>query len=355
VLDSSETSCIIPVADVGSSGDVNVIWRQGHSFWSRAPVIVKMRDDSLLFRYIDTTSFQLADVGIANNLQYHDDTVFFVYEFGLDDDAYIKLIKMIDSYEDRELLSFFYGSYPCITYNSDYYGNLSDYAVLYIDINKYIKVAKYDFWWQEWIVRKSQEVVSDYICIDNIAPPTGFSYLFLNNSSMFHGFTYGIDWFSDYYNPEGYDIVLDTVPNNPIYPSIAYKQFRFHVVDYIWMEQTDTCYNIYHKRDDKYDPLGIEGVQQNGTKLEGYPNPFKDKVTINFTVNDFSEPAKLEIYNSLGMLVQKLSPSESTNGTYSFEWDGVINNGDYVQPGIYVVVCSTKKQKLVGKIFYLGK
>ncbi len=68
----------------------------------------------------------------------------------------------------------------------------------------------------------------------------------------------------------------------------------------------------------------------------GYPNPFRDAITIPFTVNDQSS-VEFIIYNAMGSRVLRLIKNSLTPGTHHLHWSGEDEQGMPVAPGLYLI------------------
>ncbi|PLX25908.1 MAG: hypothetical protein C0599_00055, partial [Salinivirgaceae bacterium] len=181
----------------------------------------------------------------------------------------------------------------------------------------------------------SSEYPVDYLCVDDVILPVGFSFLFKRRDTLFHAFY-------DDYNLE----IRDTVPGNPLHPSIAYLKFSEDYIDYLWMEDKDTIYEIYYKRDAKHDDIGaIDPDPEDGIQLTGYPNPFKENLNIQVSSLSWNGIPDVSIYNLKSQKVKTLSPNSISDGIYNYQWNGTSENGLKLNPGIYFIVCTDGKQK----------
>ncbi len=68
--------------------------------------------------------------------------------------------------------------------------------------------------------------------------------------------------------------------------------------------------------------------------LQNYPNPFNPSTVIRFRLPAAAD-AKLTIYNVLGQTVRVLFNGNLSAGEHSYEWNGLNENGESVQSGIY--------------------
>ncbi|MBU1613624.1 T9SS type A sorting domain-containing protein, partial [Patescibacteria group bacterium] len=85
-----------------------------------------------------------------------------------------------------------------------------------------------------------------------------------------------------------------------------------------------------------------------------YPNPFNSKTTISFEVfNDIKTMAVVNIYNTLGQLVYQSTLLINGNGQYQVVWDATMQNGEYVESGLYIFTITIGDAILSGKMTYL--
>jgi len=195
-------------------------------------------------------------------------------------------------------------------------------------------------------VRQLSATPTDYICIDDILPPIGYSFLFKQNGDLFHGFSSGAEswWY----------FVLDTIQNNPIFPSIAYKSFSSEHVDYVWMQNNGSHFDIFYRRSDKFKYLGIEDVEIGKEfKITGYPNPFTEKITIDITTENQKDEPIIKIYNTNSQLIKTLIIKQYSATRYSFVWDGTDQNNAQISPGTYIIVCTVGNIRTTRKILHV--
>ena len=80
-----------------------------------------------------------------------------------------------------------------------------------------------------------------------------------------------------------------------------------------------------------------------------YPNPFRPRENHSRIVFDnVAEDAVISIFNRGGKLVMALSGDRLVGGRA--EWDGTMNNGKLVAPGVYQYVVRTKSKVKKGKL-----
>ena len=343
----SDTSLIneLPVADIDSSGNLNVLWIQHNNNFTKSLIYACVNGDSLLDRKQITTKNDINDIAIANHLQYYTNDLFFAIQFTQDS---LQFLKTTDNMVTFDTIYSAIGSQPCITYNSSYpenYLSESLFRFLFIDQNSQLTEIEADQWNNIYQKQISTDTV-DYVCIDDVAPPIGYSFLFKSNGNLYHGFSYGAEW--------NWSTILDTITNTTLHPSIAYKHFNPGYVDFIWMEDNGNGYNIFYKRDTKYTWVGIKDYEEGkGFSITGYPNPFSEKLSINVSVENQKEIPIIEIYNLKFQLVNTLKVNHSSAKEFSYEWDATNKNGKKVTQGTYFILCSVGKIRTARKVVYI--
>ncbi len=78
---------------------------------------------------------------------------------------------------------------------------------------------------------------------------------------------------------------------------------------------------------------------------QNYPNPFKDKTTIEFSLPSAMH-ARLTVYNVMGQKVKVLLDEIGTPGINRIEWDARNENGVRADPGIYFYRLETEKTEI---------
>jgi len=78
------------------------------------------------------------------------------------------------------------------------------------------------------------------------------------------------------------------------------------------------------------------------TSMNVYPNPFRDEVKVDFSVNLFDTPvnARLEVFNINGSLVSSTESKvllSQGNTPNQLTWDGRTASGTVVPPGVYLI------------------
>jgi hypothetical protein len=346
--------CRLPVSDVDSAGKVNVFWIRTNDSVSKSLLYAAIIGDSISETKTVMTRNDITNVAMANHLQNCDNTLFFAV---CTDPDSVRFFVSTDNMNTYNSIYADEGSQPCISYNSyeqDWEPDLVRF--LYISPSTYpssglIEIAgtaSEDSGFYYFDERTLQDGIVDYVCIDDLAPPIGYSYLFMKNGILYHGWSYFPD--------TRQSTIMGSVTTNPLNPSIDYKAFNFYFVDYIWMEHNGTSYNIFYRRDAKH--MWIDAVDNERGKnftITGSPNPFSSLLAINVTVKDQKTIPEIQIYNSKSHMINSPEGKFSSPGTYSFSWDGTDQSGNKVASGVYLILCMAGDQRTARKVVYICK
>lgn len=85
--------------------------------------------------------------------------------------------------------------------------------------------------------------------------------------------------------------------------------------------------------------------------LSCYPNPFKDKVLINYKFSSATSP-RFDIYNIKGQHIKAFQCNRGFSGC--IVWDGINDSGINVTPGVYYVRLLSDKGVYTSKLLYLN-
>ncbi|HSL88172.1 MAG TPA: T9SS type A sorting domain-containing protein, partial [Ignavibacteriaceae bacterium] len=83
--------------------------------------------------------------------------------------------------------------------------------------------------------------------------------------------------------------------------------------------------------------------------IGNYPNPFNPSTTISFMLPQ-REFIEINVYNSLGELINKLAYREFESGENKISWQGTDRNGEPVSSGIYFYKIKSTEKMLTGKM-----
>ncbi len=92
--------------------------------------------------------------------------------------------------------------------------------------------------------------------------------------------------------------------------------------------------------------------QRQNLKVNIYPNPFHQKVRINFETNG-SKRTLLKIYTMQGKLINTLIDENKLPGKYEIIWNGKDNNGKEVSSGLYLVRLQSGRNILTRSVQYI--
>jgi hypothetical protein len=338
----------LPVCDSDFSGKINVFWLKYLECSDQSLVYACLDEDTLSHRKTVITKENINDIAIANHLQNFNDHLLFSMQFSEDS---ILFFMSTDNMESMDTIYRSKGSQPCISFNSlspwSYFDDDNSVRLLYIDESKQLVEVEYFAEYNltnDYIISPDP---TDYVCIDDIAPPLGYSFLFMQNGNLYHGFSYGtIFW------PANYIIILDTISSNPVNPSIAYKNFNPLFVDYIWTESNDNGFDIFYKRDEKHEYIGaIDDNFDKGFTLTGYPNPFNSQLNISVTVHNGSNIPVIEIYDLNSRRVAVLKQLDSIGNEYIFTWDAKSKN---LPTGLYLIKCIVGYRAIAKKVIFMN-
>ena len=100
--------------------------------------------------------------------------------------------------------------------------------------------------------------------------------------------------------------------------------------------------------------VGIEEVTKTHAgvmTLQPYPNPFRDRVEIQYTLPSNTQQVQFKIFDATGRLVRNLLlPTAYSLVPTVISWDGQDASGTQVASGIYFVQMETENQRAVKKV-----
>ena len=342
-LNDTTGSCTLPVADVDSSGNLNVFWIQENSEDGKDLVYCRVNDDTISDRKTIATKDDIFDIAMANHLQYVNDDVFFALHFNEDSMQFFWSEDLMATFDT---ILFTQGSQPNITFNSIFEDDEDYHYVrfLYRDID--LNLMEYESGtndYQNGYIEDIDINNVDYVCTDDLIPAIGYSYLYIQDYILYHNFSYG-PWHNQYN--------MEIISGSDIsYPNIAYKHFNPLFVDFIWLEIDGS---IYYMRDEKHIWMpGYNEIQEGkGFSISGNPNPFSKNIAINVIVFEEGLIPHIEIFNINGRILKTLEVIGSNPEEYFYSWDGTNNQGINVESGIYLVVCTVGKNREAYKVMY---
>ena len=167
------------------------------------------------------------------------------------------------------------------------------------------------------------------------------------NEQLHRGFSFGT-------SIQDYSVLESITPEVKIrHPSIAYKEFSFEFVDFIWMDGEYPEYKILYFRDEKLTGLNIEDNESDkGFSITGFPNPFSDILDIRVNVFSGNDEPIIQIYDPDSRLIKVLSSVSNSNFTFEYSWNGTNNSGEQVSDGLYIISCTIGQRKTARKVVY---
>jgi len=332
-----------PIADIDSLGALNIFWQQENMNITSSLIYTKLLDGIQLERTMICTKNEINDYAIANNLQYMTNDLFFGVEFNQDSVAFFRSTDGMISYDTVYVAA---GTQPGITCNSSYeYEEDSRVRFLYLNPSSYLIEVEVDYYWNVTEIGEIPVGLVDYYCVDDIAPPIGYSFLFMQSGILHHAFSYGVWW--------NWSSIMETIYGSDIaFPSIAYKHFSFDIVDFIWMEGYSAEKSIHYMRDEKHiwNDIDEDSELGKGFSITGFPNPFSDQHKLNIKTDIFDASPCIEIYNSGSELIIRPLVKKISEDEYTACWDGRNQSGHRVDPGLYIVLCSVGDKRTARKI-----
>ncbi|MCB9247597.1 MAG: T9SS type A sorting domain-containing protein [Ignavibacteriales bacterium] len=85
---------------------------------------------------------------------------------------------------------------------------------------------------------------------------------------------------------------------------------------------------------------------------QNFPNPFNLSTQINYSINKLSN-IEISIYDVLGRRIKILFDGEKSAGEYRTFWNGIDENGDVVNSGVYFIILKSSEYSISRKIVLL--
>ncbi len=96
---------------------------------------------------------------------------------------------------------------------------------------------------------------------------------------------------------------------------------------------------------------GAEDFGKPADTVSVYPNPFSEHLNIELQLSNLSEMQDLSVYDLKGSLIYKFNKNIINSGSKkTISWDGQMQNGTTLKPGIYLLVFKTAKTSKTIKI-----
>jgi len=97
-------------------------------------------------------------------------------------------------------------------------------------------------------------------------------------------------------------------------------------------------------------------VPERSSLAQNYPNPFRQgqRTRLQYSLStQQNAPVALKVYNVLGQEIGTIFSGKQPAGYYEMTWNGRLENGTLVAPGIYFLVFKTAKERLIRKFAIL--
>jgi V8-like Glu-specific endopeptidase len=92
-------------------------------------------------------------------------------------------------------------------------------------------------------------------------------------------------------------------------------------------------------------------IKKEALEIRNYPNPFVDNTTFEFTLSENTK-VTLEIFDMLGKMIKEITNQEYELGVNTVMWDGTNQNGQKVNPGMYIYYFKAGNHISSNKIIY---
>ena len=344
---SISDSCEIvsyPIADCDKEGNVHVIYGTAdtctnNNYLSSLKYIMisdnqKQQSATIVDLIEQGNTDTIINYTLATHLLYTHATVFTAYQLSNDS---IYLMYSANNGIGWKQITALSGSDPALSIGFGRYGNeIVEYftfpTILYLDKNEDLINGHGSFhssitdtsvqWYGEELIQNGPV---DYLCIDDVVGPFGFSYIFQKRGVLYHAF-------SHYRDSE----IIDTISNDVVVSSIAYKQFDVEKVDIIWFERNGDNFDMYYQWFEKI-PFANNYIDRESRKLQfaAYPNPFTSEIIFSISSTKLEQELNIGVYTIEGKLLKKFS--SNNKNIIKFKWDGTTDSGNHIESGIYIV------------------
>ena len=168
--------------------------------------------------------------------------------------------------------------------------------------------------------------------------------------------------------PAGYKLhakhVFNNTTSNPNNPSPALvtagfateNEMLFDGIMYMPYQTGDELIDIdgMLSADPLLQPVNVQYLEKTFDNISVYPNPFTDKVKINYTLM-LPQFTKLSITNIMGQEVATLNSGIEAAGLHSYEWDGKNSAGAQLTSGVYFYKLQLGTKTQSGKLILKSK
>jgi len=104
-----------------------------------------------------------------------------------------------------------------------------------------------------------------------------------------------------------------------------------------------------------YSPLNV-GIEENpdaGLAFSAFPNPFSDRLNVTFELPQ-SDFVNISVYDLGGKRVAELVNEDLPQGANTFYWEGKVENGKLLNPGVYFLRIIYQGKLLMRKVVFAG-
>lgn len=116
-----------------------------------------------------------------------------------------------------------------------------------------------------------------------------------------------------------------------------------------WANTINGGQDVYYTRISPYGILGIdEVIASNDIQIVTFPNPFRETISIEFTINS-EEKTLVEVYDLQGRLLSTLL-DDVVSGKQRLIWEGISGSGVKLNSGLYFISIKTETKNKIVKI-----
>lgn len=137
-------------------------------------------------------------------------------------------------------------------------------------------------------------------------------------------------------------------PSNDVISEIIYYSLAERILSrytsFLCLEPGMEPVIVEEDDDDDWIWIPVEEKEIAVDSLRVYPNPFTDFVSIELMMSDPEESYELAVFDLAGSLLYRFEQEQVTmDNKYVFTWNGTSGNGRAINPGMYLLVCKTRK------------
>lgn len=352
-----------PLADIDNFGNWHILYGILDST-ETGQLFIRSLNLSSLFSYFregpiyemndSTNRDTVVNYAIATNLVAWADEFYLAIAYQLSNDSIYMEYYVINMYREKvgwEHGSPFAGVEPSISIGCGQYGwnDIRENAVFpviqYLDADRNLHFHYFgDYHWKKGTTEASSPNYErnkpiEYASIDDVVGPLGHSYIFQKEGTLYHAYSYE-------YENNG---IRDTVAHNVAAGSIAYKEYNLNKVDIVWLEEVNGKYELYYQWFEKFPKVNSNITDDVNEELfSAYPNPFSSQITLRIR----ADITKATIYSVEGEVLKSFN-NLGCSGVCEFTWDGIAENGEQIEEGMYIVQFFNDKEVYTRKIILM--